>query len=522
MRTRTRAAIALSLGVLMPACLPSKADVSLNALISDNMVLQRETETPVWGTALPGERVTVTIGEQEKTTTADENGRWMVRLDPLDAGGPYQMTVSGKNEVTVENIVVGEVWVCSGQSNMAWPLSRAVDGERLVAEADDPELRLLGVARVAAAEAAEEVEGSWAPSTPETVGAFSAVGYFFGRELRRELGVPIGLIGSNWGGTPAEAWTSGEMLEGDRRLHPILDAWETYVTERYPVLLKRYEEALPEWKKQAQEARARGEEPPRPPRRPAGPMSHRAPAKLYNGMIAPLIPYAIRGAIWYQGEANAGRAYEYRTLFPAMITSWREAWGQGDFPFLWVQLPNFRPIRDEPGGSAWAELREAQALTLRLPNTGMACTIEHGLAGDIHPPNKLPVGKRLALVALAKVYGRDILCSGPRYDSMTVEGNKVRLHFDHVGSRLARKVTRNAPYPTALSGFAIAGKDRKFVWASATLQRDTVLVWSDAVRRPVAVRYAWADNPVCNLFSYDGLPVWPFRTDRWPGITWPK
>jgi len=305
-------------------------------------------------------------------------------------------------------------------------------------------------------------------------------------------------------------------------LQAILDRWQTYLTEQYPKLLEDYPKRVAEWEQKVAEAKAKGETPPRKPTEPAGPVSARAPSCLYNAMIAPLMPYAIKGAIWYQGEANAGRAWEYRTLFPAMITSWRKAWGQGDFPFLWVQLPNYRAIQEQPGDSQWAELREAQLMTLSLPNTGMAVIIEHGMADNIHPTNKRPAGERMALWALARYHGRDLVYRGPVYGSMEVEGDSIRLFFDHADGGLVRRVTGNAPYRSPLTGFAIAGRDRKFVWANARVEGDTVVVRSDQVRAPVAVRYAWADNPVCNLFNQAGLPASPFRTDRWPGVTQPK
>jgi len=504
------------------AARPAVAAMKLNSLICDNMVLQRGMETPVWGTAEPGAQVVVTLSDQEATTTADEEGKWTVKFRPFRAGGPLEMTVLSAEEITITNIMVGDVWICSGQSNMALTVSSTINAAQDIAAANYPSLRLFTVDRKFTAEPREDVAGAWVECSPETVPSFSATAYYFGRKMHEALGVPIGLINTSWGGTPAEAWTSRSKLGSRPILQAILDRWEVYSTEQYPKLVEQYPAKVEAWEKKAEAAKAEGEKPPRKPRPPTPPVSQRAPGCLYNGMIAPLIPYAIKGAIWYQGEANAGRAWEYRTLFAAMIRDWRQAWGQGNFPFLWVQLPNFRAIHEEPGDSTWAELREAQARTLRLTNTGMGCIIEHGEADDIHPKNKRPAGERMALWALARFHAQHIPYAGPTYRSAEIEGDRVRIHFDHVGSRLARRVTDNAPYPTALTGFEIAGKNRKFVWAHAKFDGDTVVVWSEAVKRPVAVRYAWSDNPVCNLFNADSLPAPPFRTDQWPGITWPK
>ncbi|UCF14994.1 MAG: hypothetical protein JSW59_16420, partial [Phycisphaerales bacterium] len=352
----------------------------------------------------------------------------------------------------------------------------------------------------------------WSLCSPESVPGFSAVGYFFGRELHKELNVPIGLVHTSWGGTPAEAWTRREVLEAHDQFEPIL-ARQADIIARYPQAYREYEQKLEEWNKAAEKAKADGEKPPRKPGAPRGPDHPHSPAGLYNGMISPLVPYGIQGAIWYQGESNAGRAYQYRRLFPAMIKNWRKDWRQGNFPFLFVQLANFRATKEEPDESNWAELREAQSMTLSLPNTGMATIIDIGDANDIHPRNKQDVGKRLALWALAETYKKNLVYSGPIYESMKVESGKIRLSFDHVGSGL---VARGGE---ALTGFAIAGADRKFVWADARIDGNTVVVGSDDVDKPVAVRYAWADNPVCNLYNKENLPASPFRTDDWPGVT---
>ncbi|MFC1715821.1 sialate O-acetylesterase [Candidatus Poribacteria bacterium] len=488
------------------------ADVKLPAIIGDNMVLQSGMETPIWGTADPGEKVTVTMGDQRVLTVADDAGKWKVALTQWETGGPFEVTIAGNNEITLQNVLVGEVWICSGQSNMQWAVKNSVNPEEEIAAANYPRIRLFSVKRTVADEPQDDVEGSWSECSPETVGWFSGVGYFFGRALHREMDVPIGLIHTSWGGTPAESWTSMSMLESDPVLKPILDTWDQRM-EEYPQKMEEHKEIIAKWEEESKKAEAEGIEVPRRPRPPIGPNHPHKPSCLYNAMIAPLLNYSIKGAIWYQGEANAGRAYQYRKLFPAMIYDWRQAWDQGDFPFLFVQLADFMKIDPLPVESAWAELREAQLMTLDLPNTGMAVAIDVGETDDIHPKNKQDVGKRLARWALAETYGHDIVYSGPIYRSMAVKKDKIILRFDHVGDGLEAKV--GGP----LKGFAVAGQNMKFVWADAEIKGNKVIVWSERVSKPIAVRYGWANNPVCNLYNSAGLPASPFRTDKWPGIT---
>ena len=488
------------------------ADVKLPAIIGDNMVLQNGMETPIWGTADPGEKVTVTMGEQHAVTVADSAGKWTVSLTQWEAGGPFEIKIAGNNKITLQNILVGEVWVCSGQSNMWWTVKLSANPEKEITEANYPMIRLFSVKEAVADEPQDDVQGSWSECSPETVETFSAVAYYFGRALHRELDVPVGLIHTSWGGTPAESWTSTPMLESDPVLKPIIDNW-AQVLEKYPKAMEEHNERLAKWEEDSQKAKKEGKPAPRRPRPPIGPGHPWQPAGLYNAMIAPLIPYAIKGAIWYQGESNADRAYQYRKLFPAMIYDWRRSWMQGDFPFLFVQLANFMKIDPLPVESAWAELREAQLMTLALPNTGMAVIIDIGEANDIHPKNKQDVGRRLARWALAKTYDLDIVYSGPIYKSMAVKKNRIVLRFDHVDDGLTTK--DGGP----LKGFAIAGQDMKFVLAKAEIKNNKVVVWSDKVTKPIAVRYAWANNPVCNLYNSAGLPASPFRTDHWPATT---
>ncbi|HEY6805415.1 MAG TPA: sialate O-acetylesterase [Pyrinomonadaceae bacterium] len=645
---------------------PTFADVTLPAIIGDNMVLQQDKKVRIWGWAQPKEQVTVALGTNKASTTADDNGHWQALIGPLKAGGPFEMTINGRNTLTIKNILVGEVWVCSGQSNMEWPLINARGGAETVANSNNPELRLFTVQKATANAPLEDVKGQWVVTSPENAGQFSAVGYFFGRELNQKLKVPVGLIHTSWGGTPAEAWTSRDALASVPELQPILDRFQDRLKD-LPQRQQDYERRLAEWvhtnlyedtgnkgealgyatletnttdwqtmnlpqyfetagikmdgaiwfRKEVEIPAAWAGKPldlnltsiddydttyfngtkvggigrekpdsymvprrytipselvkagrnviavrvfdsageggfgsagrmtlspigssgseaialagpwsykietqltPKTPdwgSRPEapGPTNQNSPSVLYNAMIAPIVPLTIRGAIWYQGESNAGRAYQYRTLFPLMIRNWRTMWGEGDFPFYFVQLANWQPIKDQPGDSEWAELREAQTMTLKEPQTGMAVIIDIGETNDIHPKNKTDVGHRLALWALANTYGQKLEFAGPTFNSFSVDGNKLRVKFKHTAGGL--KTTDGA----APKAFAIAGEDHKFVWAEAKIDGDSIVLWSKDVAKPVAVRYAWADNPVTNLFSKIDLPAAPFRTDDWPGVT---
>jgi sialate O-acetylesterase len=426
------------------------------------------------------------------------------------------MTIAGKNTITLHDVLVGEVWVCSGQSNMEMPVGTNPQGwsgavvnyQDEMARADYPLLRLFTVQKAVAGKPQREVKGYWVAARPQTVGEFSAVGYFFGRDLLKVLNVPIGMIHSSWGGTPAESWTSRGTLESDPEFASILDSG-TKLLSPYPKVFQDFEQQLGQWRQDSDKAEADGAPVPTAPPVPDDPRRNPwRPAGLFNAMIMPLTPYAIRGAIWYQGESNADRAAQYRKLFPAMIRDWRRVWEEGDFPFLFVQLANWSVPQPR---SNWSELREAQLMTLSLPKTGMAVTIDIGDASDIHPKNKQDVGYRLALAAQAIAYGRDVIYSGPIYESMAVEGEKVRLRFKYAYGGL---VAKNSPSQN-VSGFEIAGDDHKFVAAEAKIDGDTVVVRSEKTPHPVAVRYAWAMNPWCNLYNRAGLPASPFRTDDW-------
>jgi sialate O-acetylesterase len=507
-------------GVSLFAATAVQADVKLPSIFGDHMVLQQGQANPVWGWAEAGEAVTVTIGGQSKKATPDENGKWQVKLDPLPVGGPHELTVMGNNKIVLSDVLVGEVWLCSGQSNMQWSVSSSDDADLEIQAANFPKIRLITVPQVGTQEPQNDFQGQWQVCSPESVGDFSAVGYFFGRQLYQTLNVPIGLIDNAWGGSSCEAWVRRDLLQADPQFKPLLDRWvETESTYDHDKAMADYREKVKAWQEKSAEARQEGQPAPPRPRAPRNPLAgqHR-PANLYCGVLHPIIGYGIRGAIWYQGESNASRAYQYRDLFPLMIQNWRDEWGQGDFPFYWVQLADFMQERADPSESAWAELREAQTMTMsRLPNTGEAVIIDLGEASDIHPKNKQDVAKRLARWAFACDYGMEIVHQSPQYKSMEVKDNKIVVTME-VGEHPDGALdTFDVREPL---GFAIAGADKKFVSADAKIVgRDQVEVWSDAVAQPVAVRYAWADNPVCNLQNRAGLAATPFRTDDWPGVT---
>jgi sialate O-acetylesterase len=480
----------------------ARADVKPHALFGDGMVVQRDAPLVVWGKADPGEDVKVVAefaGKDIKlsgmgTVTADKDGNWSLKVPfapgnaaKLKDGDPPVMgtiTLTGKNQVTIKDVYIGDVWVCSGQSNMEMALSSCKNAKEVIAASKNANIRLFTVPRLTSEEPLTDIKpdpkatwkAKWLECGPDSTGSFSAVAYYFGRDLQKSRGVPIGLIHTSWGGTPAEAWTSRAGFEGNADLKSII--------EKKPATINQ-----------------------------------NSPMALYNAMIAPLLSFPIKGAIWYQGESNAGRAYQYRTLMPTMIESWRAAWKQPDMPFYLVQLAPYQAPKDQPGDSNWAELREAQYLTTTgLKHTGMAVitdTVPVKEANDIHPKDKEPVGARLALCARALTYGEKIEYAGPIYDKMMVEGNKAVLSFTHLGKGLEAK-------GETLTGFSMAGEDKKFYNATAEIKGDKVVIMCDKVEKPVAVRYGWATFPVVNLFNKDGLPATPFRTDDFPITTGPK
>ncbi len=511
----TRRIILLSLAIVTTAA-GAAADVKLPAIISDNMVLQQGKQVAIWGTADPGEEVNVSLGEQKQSATADSSGNWKVDLAPLKQVGPLEMTIAGKNTITIHNVLVGEVWVCSGQSNMEFAVwnhgvfGGAKNADQEVASANYPMIHLFIVKKAVAGKPQTDVQGQWVVASPATVGSFSAVGYFFGRDLYRAMKFPIGLIDSAWGGTEAEAWTDAEALDADPDLKLEADAWREKVAE-FPHVFEQYDGKLAEWEKAAENAESNGNPLPAPPDAPKDPRSHpHRDSGLWNAMIAPLTPYAIGGVIWYQGESNAGFAYEYRKQFATMIQQWRSSWGEGDFPFIFVQLASFDPGGPPP--ETWPVLRESQEKTLALPKTGMAVAIDIGESHDIHPKNKQEVGRRLALAAEVVAYGRKIGDQGPTFKSARPVQGSLHVQFTHAAGGLVARGPR-------LLGFEVAGDDQQFFPAQASIAGNEVVLSSPQVANPVAARYAWANDPKCNLYNKVGLPAPPFRSDDWQVAT---
>jgi sialate O-acetylesterase len=637
--------------IFLFAALTASADVTLPKIFGDNMVLQRDREIIVWGWASPKEKITVQLNKQTKTVTAGKDGKWKLSLAAESAGGPYQLVAKGKNTITLSNVLIGDVWVCSGQSNMEWPLRSSNNATEEISNAKNGMIRHFKVPNTISTEPKEDLAGGdWKVCSPETAGDFTAVGYFFARELTKELNVPIGLINTSWGGTHIETWTSREAFAGNEEFKSMIagmpklnldsiskvktdamldqiaksqgkipvaasetEAWKQanfddsqWKTMKLPGL---WEQRLGEfdgfvWFRKtvmvsaadagkeaslelamiddSDETFVNGTKVGTTKQRynekrnyniPAGVLKegknviavrvedtgggggifgddasmkltiagnahslagnwlyriesisrtsssigpNSYPTLLFNAMLKPLIPFGIKGALWYQGEANAGRAYQYRKAFPLMINDWRKQWAQGDFPFYFVQLASFNADKGTSAtGSTWAELREAQTMTLSLPNTGMAVTSDIGEAEDIHPRNKQDVGKRLAAVALSNTYGKTRVNGGPVYKSIEVKGDKVIVSFDNIGGGLITKDKYGY-----LKGFEIAGADKKFVYAKASIEGDKVVVFQNGVTEPVAVRYGWADEiSDCNLYNAENFPAGPFRSDNWKGIT---
>jgi sialate O-acetylesterase len=550
-------------------------DVKLPAIFGDHMVLQRDAGVPFWGSADPGETVTVTAGGDKATATAGKDGTWSLKLEKLAGSATsIDVTVAGKNTITYHDVLVGDVWVCGGQSNMEFGIRAFMPPDEF-AKAGDPQIRLFSVPKCIApteqkdigpAPATAPLLGTWQVCTPETLtktgewSGFSATGFYFGREIRAFTHQPVGLIESCWGGTRIHSWTSLAMLQTmpekvsaaksaanfrdhydeikttyEKVTKPAWDAELAKWTADNKPALDAYDVAFKKWREDAKAAaEAKQPAPPRPqqikpPKEPHDPLTdNQASCALYDGMIAPLIPFAIKGVIWYQGEANSAEPGVYKVELPALIKDWRQHWAEGDFPFLVVQLPNFMQRKPQPGESWWADMREIQRDASKLPNVGTAVTIDIGDPGNIHPADKEDVGHRLGLVAQHVAYGSTGVYTGPTYKASSVEGNKMRITFDNIGSGLAigvapehfykvQRPPQTPPAPAAeLQGFAIAGADQKFVWAKAVIDGDAVVVSSDTVPTPVAVRYAWADNPACNLYNKEGLPAAPFRTDTFP------
>ncbi|MGV3659416.1 MAG: sialate O-acetylesterase [Prosthecobacter sp.] len=511
--------------LLSALALTARAELRLPAIIGDNMVLQQQLANPLWGWDAPGTEVTVKFGSQTKTAKAGADGKWTVKLDPVPASAnPATISIKGTSARELKNVLVGEVWICSGQSNMQWSVSSSWDSDLEIASAKHPQIRLISVPQVGTQEPQQDFKGEWKECSPATVGPFSAVGFFFGRVLHKTLDVPVGLINNAWGGSAAEAWVRRDLLEKDPRFKLLMEGAkknEAFLTS--DAGKKQYADNLAKWQKEAEEAKKAGK--PFTTRQPQAPESwlkgNARPGNIYNGVLLPTIGYGIKGAIWYQGETNAGRAYEYASLFPFMIEDWRTEWKQGDFPFYWVQLADFMAEKSDATQSvtsSWAEIRESQTKTQNaIKNGGQAVIIDLGESNDIHPKNKRDVAERLARWALVKDYGLKLPYRSPEFKSAAFDGSKATVILDTFGSSL-RTVD-----VTEVKGFVVCGEDKKWAWADAKiLGKDKIEVSSKDVAKPVAVRYAWADNPICNLFSIEGLPVTPFRSDDFEMITKPK
>ncbi len=492
------------------------AELKLAALFSDGMVLQRQQPVPVWGWTDPGKEVTVSIAGQEQRATADRDGKFMVRLKGMEASSQPRILLvkCGAESAEVKDVLVGEVWLCAGQSNMQMGVNGAGQFDKEKPAANHPLIRMFFVGMTANKEVQRDCIGRWEVCSPETVGAFSATAYFFGRELHKELDVPVGLIRSAWGGTRIEAWSplaSLDRFPAAQQLKQEQDALAATFNEAASEANNA--KMMAAWSNRVEQAKAGGQKWPEKPKLKVHP--HKAsnyPANLYNAMIHPLVPYGIRGAIWYQGENNAYQAPLYFGLLENMVSEWRRDWGS-EFPFYAVQLPNFKIPQTQPvEDSDWALMREAfLQFHRKVPNAGMAVTIDAGMEKNIHPTNKQTVGRRLARQALAKTYGKAVVPGGPVYRSMHKEDGKIVVRFDDIGAGLMARGGE------PLKRFAIAGEDRRFAVAQATIVGDAVEVSSPEVPDPVAVRYAWASNPTgCNLCNKDGLPASPFRTDDWP------
>ena len=506
MRIRLISLFKLAL-VVLP--LLGRAEITLAPLFRDHAVLQRDKPLPIWGRAAAGEKLTVEFKGQKVGTTSDQDGRWIVYLEPLPASADgAELIVTGQETIVIKDVLMGEVWLASGQSNMEWKVASLNDEEKRVAQIELPFLRQLQVTQTVAGSPAESVETSgWQIASPQTVGNFSAVGYFFGRELQRKLGVPVGIILSAWGGTNIEAWMSDQSRAAstysaamELRWQQAMSAWPAERVAAYPAESDAWQKA----EAQAKATRTKNPLPWPPP--PASLDSPARPGGLFNGMIAPLQPAALRGILWYQGESNTGRPDEYAELFPAMIQAWRANWGDDALPFYFVQLPNY--ANGNPGARTWARLREAQTRALALPATGMAVAIDVGDPDDIHPMAKRELGRRLALVAKTKLHGIPGDYSGPLFARAIPEGAAMRVYFTHAGSGL---VAHDRP----VQALELAGPDRVFHPASGRIDRDMLVVTSPNVKEPVAVRYAWSNAPDANLYDGAGMPAAPFRSDDW-------
>lgn len=505
----------------------AQAEVKLPSLFNDSMVIQRETQAPVWGWADAGEKVSVEASWGAKAqSVADAKGKWMVKLATPKAGGPHTIQVIGSNTIELNDVLSGDVWICSGQSNMEWNVHNSINGKAEIEAANFPMIRHYDVPHLNHLNPRKDHPGTWAVCSPKNVRSFTAVGYFFAREIHRDQNVPVGILSLNWGGTRIEPWIppagfhAVPELEEIAKQVDVMNPQSAAGKAAYSAYLKK----LKVWVKDSELALNNGEVPADHPQRPSyeGNQAHQAPTVIYNSMIHPVVPSAIKGAIWYQGEANGSEGLSYQHKMQGLVKGWRSVFQQGDFPFYFVQLANFQksdPKRAE-GGDGWARVRQAQLQSLQIKNTGMACAIDVGEAKDIHPRNKQDVGRRLARWALVNDYGKkNLVASGPLYKSMKTQGAEAVIEFDHVGSGLMvaeksglapAKETQGAP----LKWFSIQAEAGQWYKADAKIQGDTVVVSNPQVKNPVAVRYGYTMNPEgANLYNKDGLPASPFTTD---------
>jgi len=515
---------AIFLAVMLATLLAAdsvRAAVTLSRVFGNHMVIQQNQPIRLFGSAAPGEKVTAEFSGKTATTTTEDDGSFRVELPAMKADGkPHTLTVKGKNTITLKDVLLGEVWICSGQSNMEWRVGATMNAKQEIATANHPQIRLFNVGgHVAGPVPLKDPRGSWQVCGSKNISGFSAVGYFFGRALQKELNVPIGLVGTNWGGTRIEPWTPPVGFKQVPQLRDYVENLDAIdpATPAGKANHQKYLANVEKWLKQArldvQAGKAIGT-PPRLNFSPKGGATH-----IYNGMVHALIPLSVRGAIWYQGESNAGDGLRYEYLKEALVKGWRTVFENNRLSFYWVQLANFQNPNQNPAGGGWGPVREGQRRALRIPHTGMAVIIDIGAARDIHPRNKQDVGARLAQLALAKDYGRDIVPCGPLYKTMKVEGNKIRISFDHVGGGLmtARKDGLKPTEETSgveLTHFAIQAGNGKWHWAQARIDGESVVVWAEDVSQPKHVRFGYQSNPVgINLYNKEGLPASPFTTD---------
>ena len=507
------AVILAALGALVST---GTAEVRLPSYLGSGMVVQRDVPILVRGFAEPGEEVVVTQEGAQSTAKAAADGRWSVTLPPRAAGPIPDIAIEGGNKIVLTDLLAGDVWFAAGQSNMEFKLRRAAGAAEEIPRANHPDIRLFKVGRQIAKQPKNDVDGQWQRCTPETATDFSAVAYFFARDLQKELGVPIGIISAAWGGTPGEVWMAPEVMLEDPDYAALYAEWDDY-RKNYPAIKKQYEADMAAYEKKLAQPRAEGDKPPtKPLSKPHPDDNHKYPGVLFSGMVGPLAGLPIKGFLWYQGESNKDRHAQYKKLLSSLITDWRQRWDQGDLPFLLVQLANFKQLAAQPSDSGRTRVREAQAqVAQKLPACALAVTIDLGEADDIHPLNKADVGRRLSLAALENVYGRDVVGSGPVHRAVNFGDGRAVVKFGSVGGGLAVGPDGKAKN---LEGFALAGADKKWHWAEAIIEGDQVVVRSEAVPDPVALRYAWADNPPASLYNNEGLPAVPFRTDDWPLI----